>query len=77
MAFIFFCNGHNGRSYNNYKLVTNIFTTNGVFVVPNARNQQFTVRIFGGVGGGGFSDKYANDKAGNGGNGICIIQYWA
>ncbi len=49
------------------KLVTNIFTTNGVFVVPNARNQQFTVRIFGGGGGGGCATNNFNMIAGGGG----------
>lgn len=57
----------NGGSSNNYKLVTNIFTTNGVFVVPNARNQQFTVRIFGGGGGGGCATSNSNMIAGGGG----------
>ena len=44
-------------------LVTNIFTTNGVFVVPKAKDQQFSVRIFGGGGGGAVLDShYANGK---------------
>ena len=49
------------------RLVTNIFTTSGVFVVPNARNQQFTVRIFGGGGGGFVSSPTASNYCGGGG----------
>ena len=41
-----------GGSSGSGNLITNIFTTNGVFVVPKAKDQQFSVRIFGGGGGG-------------------------
>ena len=69
--------GGDSSSSGTPKLVTNIFTTNGVFVVPNARNQQFTVRIFGGGGGGGYSSVASNVSGGGGGfmnNAILTLQ---
>ena len=49
-------------------LVTNIITTNTTFQVPNAINNKFSVRIFGG-GGGGFHDFGIYDAVGGGGSG--------
>ena len=49
-------------------LVTNIITTNTTFQVPNAINNTFFVRIFGG-GGGGFHETGIFDAVGGGGSG--------
>lgn len=49
-------------------LVTNIITTNTTFQVPNAINNKFSVRIFGG-GGGGFHEPGIYKATGGGGSG--------
>ena len=52
-----------GGSSGSGNLVTNIFTMNDVFVVPKAKDQQFSVRIFGGGGGwAALNSQYSNGK---------------
>ena len=49
------------------ELKTEIFKVNDTFIVPKARNQQFSIRIFGGGGGGGGDDYYGLSVGGGGG----------
>ena len=53
-------------SSSNSELKTVIFKQSDTFIVPKARNQQFSVRIFGGGGGGG-GDNYKGSQGGGGG----------
>ena len=54
------------NTINSNELKTEIFKQSDAFIVPKARNQQFSVRIFGGGGGGGGSG-YRGHLAGGGG----------
>ena len=53
-------------SSSNSELKTVIFKESDTFIVPKAKNQQFSVRIFGGGGGGG-GDNYRASQGGGGG----------
>ena len=54
------------NTINSNELKTEIFKQSDAFIVPKARNQQFSVRIFGG-GGGGSGSGYRGCSAGGGG----------
>mgnify|MGYP004625071053 CR=1 FL=1 len=56
-----------GKSSGGYILQTKIFTQNGYFTVPEAKDQQFAVRIFGGGGSAGMSSAYGGGWSGGGG----------
>lgn len=67
-----------GSSSGSIKLVTQVFTNNDIFIVPEAINNEFDIRIFGGGGAGKTdrSDSYDHSVT-NGGSGICIIKYYS
>mgnify|MGYP004523763955 CR=1 FL=1 len=68
-----------GSSGSSGGLKTEIFTESGYFLVPKAKNQSFSVRIFGGGGSGSCSNNeaYSRNKAGGCGgfmnNGILTL----
>ena len=84
--------GSGSSSGDGTTLISQIFLENTVWKVPKIANQNFSVRIFGGGGGywklgkgGGYGVAEGGIAAGggvnyntpgNGGNGICIIQYY-
>ena len=53
-----------GGGSSSWELKTEIITTNDIFVAPTAKNQEFTVTIFGGGGQG--NCKFNNSTFGNG-----------
>ena len=61
--------GGGSGSRSGYELKTKIFTADGDFIVPEAKDQQFAIRIFGG-GGSSWSDIGAGGGSGNMNNGI-------
>ena len=44
--------GYGPEGHQSYVLLTNVIISNGIFQVPEAKDQSFDVRIFGGGGGG-------------------------
>ena len=52
-----------------YEFVTEIITENTQWLVPEAHNQEFSFRIFGGGGGGTIQENYVKPNYGTGGGG--------
>lgn len=67
--------GRGGGSSSKPKLETVILVSNSTWTVPKAKDQKFSVRIFGGGGCGGSMCGGGNYYT-HCGRGICIIQYY-
>lgn len=71
MGEVMICRGGSGSGAGkgNKVLISSVFTENTSFIVPEAINNEFSVRIFGGGGGGAFNytNNYSCGYAGGGG----------